>query len=262
MAGSRYQQIIERVFFDHYTPGDEQVTFGRGDLDSAADALGIDRVNNPPDMIYSFRYRTPLPDAILRTAETGHTWVIRAAGKGRYVFAQVRELRLVPNPDLIATKIPDATPGVVDMYTLGDEQALLARLRYNRLLDVFTGLTCYSLQNHLRTTVCGSQIEVDEVYIGLDAHGAHYVLPVEAKGGSETLGRIQFEQALDLCREKFPLLMPRIIGSQFTTGGLIALFELEETEEGFGIVVERHYRLVPPDELSEDELRQYRRRVG
>lgn len=34
-----------------------------------------------------------------------------------------------------------------------DEQALLTRARYNRLIDVFTGLTCYSVQNHLRTTV-------------------------------------------------------------------------------------------------------------
>lgn len=261
MRRGRYERIIEKVFFDHYAPGDEQVAFGRRELDCAADALGIDRVNNPPDMIYSFRYRTALPASVLQTAQSGHTWVIRAAGKGRYVFTHVREMRLAPNPHLVATKIPDATPGVVDLYALGDEQALLAKLRYNRLLDVFTGLTCYSLQNHLRTTVGGSQIEVDEIYIGLDAGGVHYVLPVEAKGESETLGRIQFEQGLDLCREKFPLLIPRLIGSQFTTDGIIALFELEETEEGLGIVTERHYRLVAPEELSEDELRRYRRRL-
>jgi len=41
------------------------------------------------------------------------------------------------------------------MYALGDEQALLAKLRYNRLLDIFTGVVCYSLQNHLRTNVPG-----------------------------------------------------------------------------------------------------------
>jgi len=262
LAGSRYERIIEKVFFDHYVAGSDRVPFGREELDTAADALGIERVNNPPDMIYSFRYRVALPDAVLATADPDHTWVIRGEGKGRYAFAHVRDFRLAPHPDLVATKIPDATPGVVEMYALTDEQALLAKLRYNRLIDVFTGLVCYSLQNHLRTTVDGSQIEADEVYIDLDSHGVHYVLPVEAKGGSESLGRIQFEQGLDLCREKFPLLVPRLIGSQFTSGGLIALFELEETEEGFGIVVERHYRLVAPEELSDDELRQYRRRLG
>ena len=37
------------------------------------------------------------------------------------------------------TKVPDATPGVVSLYALGDEQALLARVRYNRLIDIFIG---------------------------------------------------------------------------------------------------------------------------
>jgi hypothetical protein len=66
---------------------------------------------------------------------------------------------------------------------LNDEQSLLAKLRYNRLIDIFTGLTCYPLQSHLRTTLRdGSQIETDEIYIGLDKRGAHYVIPVQAKG--------------------------------------------------------------------------------
>src|SRR6476469_6725935 len=30
---------------------------------------------------------------------------------------------------------------------------------------------------------------------------------------------------------------------------LIALFELEQTDEGIKIVAERHYRLVPPDDV-------------
>ena len=49
---------------------------------------------------------------------------------------------------------PDSTPGVIS-YALSDEQSLLATVRYNRLIDVFTGLTCYSLQNHLRTSQTG-----------------------------------------------------------------------------------------------------------
>jgi hypothetical protein len=46
-------------------------------------------------------------------------------------------------------KVPDATPGVIAKYALSDEQALLAKLRYNRLVDLFTAITCYSLQSHL-----------------------------------------------------------------------------------------------------------------
>ena len=87
------------------------------------------------------------------------------------------------------TKIPDATPGIIIKYTQGDEQALLAKIRYNRLIDIFTGVTCYSLQNHLRTTVTGiGQIETDELYIGVDRRGAQYIFPVQAKGGKDQLG--------------------------------------------------------------------------
>ncbi len=45
---------------------------------------------------------------------------------------------------MIVVKVPDATPGLVTKYALDDEQGLLARLRYNRLIDIFTGLVCYS----------------------------------------------------------------------------------------------------------------------
>jgi hypothetical protein len=72
------------------------------------------------------------------------------------------------------TKVPDSTPGVIAMYALSDEQALLAKLRYNRLIDIFTGVACYSLQSHLRTSVRTlGQVETDEIYIGLDKRGAH-----------------------------------------------------------------------------------------
>lgn len=262
MARSRYERIIEKVFVDRYSRGADRLPFDREDLVSAAEELSISLPKNLGDVIYSFRYRRPMPQAVLDTAAEGYTWVIRSEGRGRYCFAHVRDLTLEPNPNLVATKIPDATPGVIDMYALGDEQALLAKIRYNRIVDVFTGLACYSLQNHLRTTVRGlGQIETDEVYIGIDGSGVHYVLPVQAKGGSDSLGRIQFEQDMQLCREKFGLLVPRLIGTQFTSDGLIALFELEETQEGFGVVAERHYRLVAPDQLSEDELLEYRKRL-
>lgn len=68
---------------------------------------------------------------------------------------------------MTATKVPDATPGIVAKYAFNDEQALLAKVRYNRLVDIFTGVTCYSLQNHLRTTVSEiGQVETDEIYVG------------------------------------------------------------------------------------------------
>ncbi len=263
MDSPKYEKIIEKIFFDHYEEGVSSFVIEREEIATAAAGLGLGRPKNLGDVIYSFRYRKAFPDAVLSTAAEGFTWIIRSTGRGKYRFVHVRELLIEPNPNLVETKIPDATPGVIDMYALGDEQALLAKLRYNRLIDIFTGLTCYSLQNHLRTTVADmGQVETDEIYIGIDRHGVHYALPVQAKGGTDILGRVQFEQDLGLCQEKFPLLIPRLIGTQFISPYLIALFELEETNEGFGIVTERHYRLVAPEDLSEGELRDYRRRLS
>jgi hypothetical protein len=144
------------------------------------------------------------------------------------------------------------------MYALTDEQALLARLRYNRLLDIFSRVTCYSLQSHLRTTVPNvGQVETDEVYVGVDRRGAHYVLPVQAKGKKDRLSLVQVRQDIAVCRHKFPNLICRSIGAQFMEDAVIALFEFEENARDVTVALERHYRLVPSDELTAEELRRY-----
>src|SRR5919108_14586 len=140
-------------------------------------------------------------------------------------------------------KVPDSTPGIVTKYSLDDEQALLAKLRYNRLVDIFTGVACYSLQNHLRTTAPNmGQVETDEIYIGVDKKGAHYIFPIQAKGGKDKLSVVQIEQDLAVCAKKFPSLICRAIGAQFMAEGVIALFEFEEGEGGVTIGDEKHYR--------------------
>ena len=145
--------------------------------------------------MYSFRYRTELPASILERAPAGEAWIIRPAGRSKYRFVLVNDVPLTPNPNLAITKVPDATPGIIAKYAFNDEQAVLARVRYNRLIDIFLGIACYSLQNHLRTTVSGmGQVETDEVYVGVDKSGSHYVIPVQAKGGSDKLNRVQIEQ--------------------------------------------------------------------
>ncbi len=141
---------------------------------------------------------------------------------------------------------------------MNDEQALLAKLRYNRLIDIFTGLTCYSLQNHLRTTLRdGSQIETDEIYIGLDKRGVHYILPIQAKGGKDRIGIVQIEQDFAMCASKFPRLICRSIAAQLLDENLIALFEFEQTSKGVKVLSEKHYRLVGPEDLSPKELESY-----
>ncbi len=258
---TRYAKIIERIFHGAYSLGATDVSFTRAEIEAAAWALRIDLPKNLGDVIYSFRYRTPLPESIRRTAPEGKEWAIVGAGKGRYRFTCVPFANIEPSRSLMETKVPDATPGVIAMYALTDEQALLAQLRYNRLIDVFAGLTCYSLQNHLRTTVPGvGQVETDEVYIGIDRRGAHYVLPVQAKGGTDKLSTVQIGQDFALCSHLFPDLIALPIAAQFLDDDLIALFSFELQDGHPAIASERHYRLVPPDGLSSDQLRAYNTR--
>ena len=252
-----YGPILERIFREKYRAGASEVTFTSGEIAAAAKALRLKPANRP-DVLYSFRYRKPLPKSIQQSAPDNEYWVILGRGRGRYAFVLRRDSNFRPNLDLLETKIPDATPGIIAKYALTDEQALLAKLRYNRLIDIFTGITCYSLQSHLRTAVKDlGQIETDEVYIGLDKHGAHFVFPVQAKGGNDSLGTVQVEQDIQMCLEKFPGLICRPVGAQFVSSASIALFEFAAVEQGVKIASERHYRLVASDALSPEDLAQY-----
>lgn len=258
---NRYGRIIERIFLSRFKPGAPVVDFERSDLETAAAELDIVLPKNLGDLIYSFRYRIALPESVRKLAPAGAEWIILPAGRARYRFVATELTVIEPRKGLTVTKVPDATPGVIDLYTLNDEQALLAKLRYNRLIDIFTGVTCYSLQNHLRTTVPDmGQVETDELYVGLDRRGAHYIFPVQAKGGRDKLSIIQIAQDFAMCsnKEKFAGLICRPIAAQFMKAGVIALFEFEEHAGKFGISAEKHYQLVPPEDLTREDLETYK----
>jgi len=261
MSKNRYSQLIEKVFEKYYVKGASEVPFKREDLIATAKELGIRLPKNLGDVIYSFRYRAELPDSIQKCASEGLEWIIRPIGQAKYKFALASSPRIIPNTMLSETKIPDSTPGIIAKYALNDEQALLAKLRYNRMIDIFTGITCYSLQNHLRTTVKEmGQIETDELYVGIDRKGVQYVLPVQAKGGNDQLNIIQIEQDFAMCTEKFRNLICIPIAAQFIDENLIALFSFENGEKEISISSEKHYRLVPHEELTDEELISYRNR--
>jgi hypothetical protein len=260
---NRYSAIIEKLFFSKYKKGMREVPFAREELEEFAAKLKVKLPKNLGDLIYSFRYRTLLPAAITSLAGDQEIWIIRPAGRSRYSFALVRNTPIVPNEHMAVTKVPDATPGIIAKYAFNDEQALLAKVRYNRLIDIFSGVTCYSLQSHLRTAVPEmGQVETDELYIGVDKKGAHYVFPVQAKGGKDKLSIVQIEQDLAVCAAKFPLLVCRPIAAQFMNEGVIALFEFEAGENGVTITSEKHYKLVSPKEVTDADLETYRGRLN
>lgn len=254
-----YQLIIESIFFKHWREGDAQFEFERTEIETVAQELGVKLPKNQGDVTYALRYRIGFPDRILATQSEGLEWIIEGAGRARYRFKLVKKTRILPRQDLARISIPDATPELIRAYALDDEQALLAIVRYNRLIDTFLGLTTYSLQNHLRTTVKGiGQIEIDELYVGLDKHGCHYIIPVQAKGGNDQIGVVQTTQDVRFVEQKFPGMRCRAITAQFMEGGVVALFELTLQDDEVKVVEERHYKLVPATELDNFAIRDYR----
>jgi len=170
---NRYRSIIDKIFFDRYVPGSTVTSFERTDLKDAVTFLDIDLPDNLGDIIYYFRFRGSFSTRMLKTQPDGLAWRIELAGRGLYKFVLGKESRIIPSATLFKIDIPDATPEIIANYALDDEQALLAIVRYNRLIDTFLSITTYSLQNHLRTTVKKiGQIEIDELYVGIDSQGA------------------------------------------------------------------------------------------
>lgn len=210
--------------------------------------------------MYSYKYRKSLPEEIIHTAHDGYFWQIKNIGIAQHEFVLTQGSEFVePDAMLATTKIPDGTPSIVRKYSISDEQALLAIVRYNRLIDIFLGVTCYSLQNHLRTTVTGiGQVETDEIYVGIDKAGQQFIIPVQAKGGTDKLGISQIEQDLALCAEKYPELICRSIACQFVTRDIVAMFEFTIEDERIVKVNERHYKIVDATEINMDDLQAYR----
>jgi len=255
---NRYAALLGFVFEHGYRRGKTEFSFTRDQFVAAAAKLSIALPKNIGDVLYSFRYRCPLPESILKTQPEGHEWVILGAGKSVYQFKLVKKSRIVPSPNLMSIKIPDATPEIISAYALGDEQALLAKVRYNRLIDIFLGATAYSLQNHLRTTVKGvGQIEIDEVYVAVDKHGRQFIVPVQAKGGKDQHGIVQTAQDIAWCKDNLPELICRPVSVQFVSVTKIAMFALVLCDGEIKVAEERHYELVPASSVTGEDLKNY-----
>ncbi len=253
-----YNTVILAIFRRHYKEEITNFEFSRLELKEVGTQVGLDP-KNLGDVIYSFRFRRPLPKEILDTAPQGFEWIIEGAGQAIYRFCLSRINRIVPMVNMRQIKIPDSTPEIINRYSSGDEQALLTKIRYNRLIDIFLGITAYSLQNHLRTTVTGiGQIEIDEVYVGVNRNGSQFVIPVQAKGGNDQISVFQAKQDMGYCAERFPELICRTISAQFMNNNLIAMFELMLEDGEVRVVDEKHYKLVLADQVSETDLQNYK----
>jgi hypothetical protein len=55
-------------------------------------------------------------------------------------------------------------------------------------------------------------------------------------------------------------LICRPIAAQFIKDHCIALFAFEENNHGIGVSSEKHYHLVDPEEMTDDDLQIYRKK--
>ena len=81
--------------------------------------------------------------------------------------------------------------------------------------------------------------------------------PVQAKGGRDELNVVQIEQDMALCESKFPDLICRPVAAQFIHDDVIALFAFEKIDSDVKVLMERHYKLVEPNQLTPEDLAAY-----
>ena len=252
---SKYASIMEAIFLDAYSDGMVKVPFNRDAIIEYAAKLNISVPKNVGDVVYSFRYRAALPEAIQAKAPEGMEWVIIGTGSANYEFRLTNKANILPNPNLEIIPIPDNTPEIISLYQLSDEQSLLCKVRYNRLLDVFLGLVSYSMQNHLRTQVTGiGQIEIDELYVGVNKKGQHFIIPVEAKVGKDMVGMVQLMQDIEFCKQNFPDLICVPLAVHRMDDNTLCLFRLTIDNDTVRIVDEKHYKLLLSGEIDKDDI--------
>lgn len=92
---------------------------------------------------------------------------------------------------------------------------------------------------------------------GLDKRGRHYIIPVQAKSGTDQIGIAQPSQDIRFAEAKFPGLRCRAVAAQFMDDQVIALFELTLQDDEIKVAEERHYRLVPAEKLNQEAIRNY-----
>ncbi|MBM3215307.1 hypothetical protein FJZ36_10385 [Candidatus Poribacteria bacterium] len=183
---SAYDRAIINVFEAHYVEGMDYFEFEKDELRDVLTELNL-HMRNIPDIPYTFRTRRDLPDAI----RSRGNWAIVGAGLGKYAFRRLTNLPHfeIALGDYEPINIYNAIPEVIDGYLRRDEQSLLTRVLYNRLADIFTGLTCFHLQNHYRSTVQDvGEVELDALYVGSTVRASSTSSPLRRKDSRRRIG--------------------------------------------------------------------------
>ena len=98
-----YDQIIEKIFFEHYREGIQEFYFSRTEIEETAKELGVKNPKNLGDVVYTYRFRKSLPSRITETANDRKYWIIRLSGRGKYKFVLVAYPVIAPSEILTVT---------------------------------------------------------------------------------------------------------------------------------------------------------------
>ena len=247
MYGTAFTEVFMRA--RERSSNENELLFDKEELEGICNDLGLD-VKNIPDIKYQYQVgRAELPDEIRSTGN----WVVQGRGKGKYAFVRITREPFIEIPaDLHIIEVPDATPDIVLKYGGEDEQAVLSRVRYNRLVDIFLSITAYHLQGHFRSAISEiGQVEIDDLYLGVDQEGSWYVIPIEAKGPGqqEKLSVIQIQQMILFAKQDYPRLLLRPIGIKSLGDGSSVFAEFNDSADLEEISVKdyKRYRLIRDD---------------
>jgi hypothetical protein len=239
-----YDKIIARLFASKFKENLTEIDFTKDEVVDTARELNIP-LRNPPDVVYTYRTRSILPQSIL---DRGN-WIIKPKGKGKFSFLKSGRKPFVEVQEgLHRIEVLNAVPEIVEKYAQDDEQAVLSAIRYNRLVDILTKVTCFHLQSHARTTIEGEgQIEIDDIYVGVDREGVRYIIPLEAKsiGERDKLGWIQVANMVKFCKQNYPELKCKTIAAKPLSRNQICLIEFDDNPdpEKVAIVQTKLYEL-------------------
>jgi hypothetical protein len=92
----------------------------------------------------------------------------------------------------------------------------------------------------------------------MDKNGCHYAIPVQAKGGSDQISVVQAKQDIDWVTQKFPGMRCRAISVQFMGDDRVAIFELTVRDDTVLVIDEKHYKLLPAQDLDRRATLDYR----
>lgn len=237
MPKSQSSQVIERIFEAIFVSGQTNLPIEHSVFRELASNLRLANYSDLDDVFATYRSGRELPKEISASAPEGYEWVIECGDTGLFAFSLKRSLELFPDEITLVT-IPDSTHSLVAQYASSDLLAMLARIRYNRLVDLLSGVISFYLQSYVREV---GQAETDDLYVGIDRRGNHCVFPVIAIGLSETVPRSLIEYTFAMCRARFPTLVAKPIGAIKTDVNTIALFEFGYVQSELVVKNKRHY---------------------